>query len=65
MTKDFTQWRDEIESYLQTHKSFFQINQRISNNIIKQLEQYFSNNYSTEFRKCSSCGGWDIIITRK
>lgn len=65
MSKTYGEWRDEIEQYLTTHKSFFQINQKMSNETVHKLETYFvEKGFLVEVRHCSQCSGWDILIQR-
>jgi predicted DNA-binding protein (UPF0278 family) len=63
--KSFTEWREEIDQYLTTHKSFFQINQKMPTSVANQLEKYFTEKGCwVEIKKCHSCGGFDVSITK-
>jgi hypothetical protein len=63
--KDVEVWKEEIEEYLTTHKSFAQFNQKFSKTAIARLEKYFTEQgYSVETRHCSQCSGYDLLIYR-
>jgi hypothetical protein len=69
--KSYIEWKTEIENNLQTHKSFFQVNLKMTIETANKLKSYFSENgYDVETRMCNTCSGilvksYDIMITKK
>jgi hypothetical protein len=63
--KSFVEWSEEIEEYLTTHKSFFQINQKMNKTCATQLERHFrEKGFWVEIKKCHQCGGYDVSISK-
>jgi hypothetical protein len=67
--KNADAWIEELEEKIEQlkgrdRKSHMLVNEKMSQETANHIESHFkAKGYTVEKRKCSSCGGWDIIFT--
>ena len=68
-TKSFSEWKDELENMIAVKKekglkTLFMFSCHMTKQTAKDLENYFSQEYETEFKSCQcKKKTFDVIIT--